>query len=70
MEHRGDSPVTLTNKSNMVEEAILAEEDLTKEVEVEKKAEGLSIGATNATSWGIDHLNVHRRKKLDRGEPM
>ena len=60
--HREESPVTLTNKRNMVEEVILAEEDLTKEVEVEKEAEELSIGATNATSWGINHLNVQGRK--------
>ena len=42
----------------MVEEVTLAEEDLTKEVE----AEELSIGATNATIWGIYHLNVQGRK--------
>ena len=58
MEHIGESPLTLTSKRNMVEEVNLAEEDLTKEVEVEKEAEELSIGATNETSWGIDHLNV------------
>ena len=46
MEHRGDSPVTLTSKSIMVEEVTLEEEDLTKEVEVEKEAEELSVGAT------------------------
>ena len=46
----------------MVEEVTLAEEDLTKEVEVEKEAEELSIGATNATSWGINDLNVQGRK--------
>ena len=40
----------------MVEEVILAEEDLTKEVEDE--AEKLSLDATNATSWGISHLSV------------
>ena len=50
MEHRGESPETLTRKINMVEEVTLAEEDLTKEVEVEKEAEELSIGATNVTS--------------------
>ena len=37
---------------------ILLEEDLTKEVEVEDEAEKLSLDATNATSWGISHLNV------------
>ena len=62
MEHRGESPVTLTSKRSMVEEVTLVEEDLTKEVEEEKEAEELSIGATNATSWGIDHLNVQGRK--------
>ena len=46
----------------MVEEVILAEEDLTKEVEVEDKEEWLSLGATNATSWGISHLTVQERK--------
>ena len=58
MEHRGESPVTLTSKRSMVEEVTLAEVDLTKEVEVEEETEDLSIDATNATSWGIDHLNV------------
>ena len=62
MEHRGESPVTLTIKSSMVEEVTLEEEDLTKEGEVEEEPEELSIGVTNATSWGIDHLNVQRRK--------
>ena len=62
MDFKGESPVTLTSKSSMVEEVSLAEEDLTKEVKVEEKAEELSIGATNETSWGIDHLNVQRRK--------
>ena len=37
MERREESPITLTSKSSMVEEVILAEEDLTKEVEVEDK---------------------------------
>ena len=46
----------------MVEEVILEEEELTKEVEVEEEAEELSIGAKNATSWGIDHFNVQGRK--------
>ena len=54
MEYRGESPLTLTSKSSMVEEVTLEEEDLTKEVEVEE----LFIGATNATSWGINYLNV------------
>ena len=40
----------------------LAEEDLTKEVEVEDKTERLSFGVTNATSWGISHLNVQEKK--------
>ena len=34
----------------MVEEVTLAEEDLTKEVEVEKEEEELPLGATNAIS--------------------
>ena len=42
MEHIRKSPVTLTSKSSMVEEVILAEEDLTKEVEVEEEAKKLS----------------------------
>ena len=54
MESREEISVTLTSKSSMVEEVTLAEEDLTKEVE----AEELATGVTNATSWGIDHLNV------------
>ena len=58
MEHREESPVTLTSKSGMVEEVTLAEEDHTREVEVEEEAEKLSLGATNATSWGISCLNV------------
>ena len=58
MDHREESPVTLSNKSNMVEEVILADEDLKKEVEAEDKAERLSFGVTNATSWGISHLSV------------
>ena len=58
MYHRRESPVTLTSKSSMVEEVTLAKDDLTKEVEVEKEAEELSICATNATRWGINHLNV------------
>ena len=62
MEHREESLVTLTSKRNMVEEVIIAEEDLTKEVEVEDEAERLSFGATNATSWGISHLNVQEKK--------
>ena len=60
LEHRGKSPVTLTSKSSMVEEVMLAEEDLTKEVE--KEVEEMSLGATNATSWGINNLNVQGRK--------
>ena len=62
MEPRGESPVTLTSKSNMVEEVSLVEEDLTKEVEVEEEAKKPSLDATNATSWGISHLNVQGRK--------
>ena len=57
MEHKEESRVTLTRKSSMVEEVTLVEEELTKEVEVEKEADELSIGATNKTSWGIYHLN-------------
>ena len=70
LESRGESSVTLTIKSSMVEEVTLAEEDLTKEVEVEEEVEKLSLDATNATSWGIIHLNVHGRKTQDREEPM
>ena len=62
MEHIEKSLVTLTSKISTVEEVTLAGEDLTKEVKVENKAEELSIGAIYTTSWGIDHLNVHRRK--------
>ena len=62
MDRREESPVTLASKSNMVEEVILAEEDLTKEVEVEDEAEKLLLDATNATSWGIIHLSVQGRK--------
>ena len=58
MEHREKSPVTLTSKIIMEEEVTLVGEDLTKEVEVEKEAEKPSLGATNATSWGINHFNV------------
>ena len=36
LEHKGESPVTLNSKRNMVEEVTLVEEDLTKEVEVEE----------------------------------
>ena len=46
----------------MVEEVILAKEDLTKEVEVEEEIEKLLLDATNAISWGINHLNVEGRK--------
>ena len=63
LEHKGESLVTLTSKSSMVEEVTLEEEDLAKEVEVEKEAEELSLGATNAPSWGINHLNVQGRKR-------
>ena len=62
MDHGEESPVTLTNKSSMVKELIIAKEDLTKEVEVEDKTERLSFGVTNATSWGISHLNVQEKK--------
>ena len=48
LDHREESIVTLTSKSNMVEEVILAEEDLTKEVEVEEEAKKLSLDAINA----------------------
>ena len=62
MEHRGESPINLTSKSIMVEEVTLAEEDLTKEVEVEEEVEKLSLDATNATSWGISRLNVYKKR--------
>ena len=62
LERREESPVTLASKNSMVEEVILAEEDLTKEVEVEDKVEKLSLDATNATSCGISHLSVQGRK--------
>ena len=58
MDHKEGSPITLASKRSMVEEVILVEEDLTKEVEVEDEDERLSFGVTNATSWGISHLNV------------
>ena len=70
LDHREESPVTLASNSSMVEDVILAEEDLTKEVEVEEEAEKLFIGATNATSWGISHLSVQERKTYGREEPM
>ena len=50
MERRGESLVTLTSKSSMVEEVILAEDDLTREVKVEDEEERMSFGVTNATS--------------------
>ena len=62
MDRREESPVTLTSKSSMVEEVMLAEEDLTKEVEVEDEAEKLSFDVTNATNWGISHLNVQEKE--------
>ena len=46
MEHREESPVTLTSKSSMVEEVTLAKEDLTKEVEVEDEAKKLLFHVT------------------------
>ena len=55
---REASPTTLTNTSSMVEEVTQEEEDLTKGAEVEEEAERLSIGATNATNWGIYHSSV------------
>ena len=58
MEHKGESPVSLTSERSMLEEVTLEEEDLTKEVEVEEEAEKPSLDAINATSWGISHLNV------------
>ena len=70
MEHRGESLVTLTSNFSMVEEVNLEEEGLTKEVEAEEEVDELSIGVTNATSWGIERLNVQRRKTSDREEPM
>ena len=62
MGHREERPVTLSNKSSMAEEVILTEEDLTKEVEAEDEVERLSFGVTNATIWGISHLNSHEKK--------
>ena len=62
MDHRYESPETLTSKRNMVEEVTLAEENLTKEVEVEAQVEKLSFSSINATSWGISHLNVQENK--------
>ena len=32
------------------------------EVYVEEEVEKLSLDATNATSWGISHLNVQEKK--------
>ena len=57
-----ESPVTLASKRNMVEEVILAEEDLTKEVEAEDEVEKLSLDAINETNWGISRLNVQGKK--------
>ena len=62
LEHRGKSPITLTSKRTIVEEVTLEEEEITKEVEVEEEEEKLLLDATNTTSWGISHLNVHGRK--------
>ena len=62
MDHREGSPITLSSKRSMVEEVILVEEDLTKEVEVQGEAKRLSLDATNATSWGISHLNFQEKK--------
>ena len=58
MESIGDNSVILTSKRNMVEEVNLAEEDLTKEVEVEQEVEKLPLYVINATSRGISHLSV------------
>ena len=58
LDHREGSPITLANKSSTEEGVILAEKDLTKEVEVEYEAEKLSLDDTNATSWGISQLSV------------
>ena len=38
LEHREESPVTLTNKSSMANKVTPAEEEITKEVEVEEEA--------------------------------
>ena len=62
MESREESPINLTSKSSMVDEVTLAEEDLTKEVEVDEEAEKLLLDATNATSWVMSHLNVQGRR--------
>ena len=58
MERKEVSPLTLTRKRSMVEEVILSEEELTKEVEVEEEADNLTLDATHAISWGISHLSV------------
>ena len=62
MDDKEGSPITLGSKRSMVDEVILAEEDLTKEVEVEDEAKKLSLDVTDATNWGISHLSVHERK--------
>ena len=62
MDHSEGSQINLASKSSMAEEVILAEEDLTKEVEVEDEAKKLSLDVTDATNWGISHLSVHERK--------
>ena len=62
LDHEEESLVTITNKSSMVEELIIAEEDLAKEVEVEDEAKRLSFGVTNEISWGISRLNVQEKK--------
>ena len=63
LDRREESLVTLSSKRNMAKEVIVAEEDLTKEVEVEDEVDKLSLDATNSTSWGINNLNVHGRKR-------
>ena len=50
LDHREGSPITLANKSSIAEEMILADEELTKEIEAEDEAEKLSLDATNETS--------------------
>ena len=62
MDHREECPITLASKSSMVEEVILAEEDINKEVDVVEEVERLSFAATNATSWGISNFNVQEKK--------
>ena len=58
MQPKRESPTIQIRRSNKAGEMTQEEEYLTKEVEVKEETDELSIGATNATSWGIDNLNV------------